>query len=336
MPDSSGLNIEEKQGQENALALFLMLSGSLLMAWYNYGPRALLLTAVCIFTAVVSDFAGLLFVKSRKRKVYDFSSALTGLLIALMLPANFPLAMAAMGTIFAIVVGKLPFGGTKGELLTPAAAGLAFLSVSQPVALFDYPKVLEHSGLFTADGNGLLPGGESLAAMLKIGDSMRLNSINILKLLTGAFPGPMGTGCIVVLLAGAVYLVFKKPAALLNSLGMLTSAALFAALFPRVLTGRLSSVIFELMAGALIFSAFFLITDETTSPTKGLHRFIYGAFTGFFTMLLRYFGVFQEGVWFAVLVSNAAWVVFSSPRPTFEEPQIQPVNPSELGGNKDV
>ncbi|HOO26649.1 MAG TPA: RnfABCDGE type electron transport complex subunit D, partial [Clostridiales bacterium] len=79
MPDSSGLNIEEKQSQENSLTLFLMLSGAVLMAWYNYGPKALLLAAVCILTAVVSDFAGLLLVKSRKRKVYDLSAALTGL-----------------------------------------------------------------------------------------------------------------------------------------------------------------------------------------------------------------------------------------------------------------
>ncbi|NLP47402.1 MAG: RnfABCDGE type electron transport complex subunit D [Clostridiales bacterium] len=334
MPTATVNFIDEKQSRQNSLSLALMLLGSLAMAWYNYGPRALALTAVCIAGTTISDFAGLLIVKSRKREVYDFSAPLTGLLIALMLPADFPFSFALMGCVFAVIVAKLPFGGVKGELLNPAAAGLAFLSVSRPVALFAYPKVIDHTGVFSAK-EGLAAGGESLASMLQLGDSMRLNHINFFKLLTGAFPGPMGTGCIIVLLAGGFYFIFRQPEALLNFFGMITAGAALSFLFPRVLTGRLSSLVFELMSGAFIFAALFLITDQASSPVKKTHRFLYGAFAGGLAMALRYFGVFEEGVWFAVLLANAGWVVFSSPRPTFEEPIAQAENSNlDQGGGQ--
>jgi len=302
----------EKQTQKNFLNMLVMLTAPSAMAWFYYGPRSLLLIAVCVGSAAVCDFLGGLIIKSKKKSVYDFSAVFTGVVIALMLPASFSFSLAAAGSAFAIIVAKLPFGSAKSAPFVPAAAGFAFMCVCWPDKVFNYPAVSAQFDLFSSSLTTAVP-GSSLAAMLQAGNSMRITPVNVLNILTGNFPGPMGTGCILILLAAAVYYLFTRPSVLLNSLGMIMSCGVMALLFPRifigkdVFTGLLSSVIFELCSGSLIFVTLFMLTDTATSPQKPLSRLLYGAFAGIICMSLRYFGIFEKEACFAVLLSNAAW-----------------------------
>ncbi len=269
------------------------------MAWYYYGGAALRLVAICMLTGTLSETAGAFFMRC-PRCLRDCNSLFIGAATALMLPADFPPLAAAAGVAFAVLAVKMPFGGTDFSPFTPVAAGYSFMCLCWPDKIFSYP-VLD-------TGTGYVK-GSSLANMLSVNTSIRPNTINVFDILTGSVPGAAGVTCIIVLLGSAVCLAFVRRRALINSAGFVAACAVMALLFPRVYSenARLVSLLMELCSGLLMFSAVFIVTDPATSPERPLHRFIYGAFAGAVCMLLRYFGKFEEGVFFAVLMANAAW-----------------------------
>ncbi len=323
----------EKQLRKYYLNLLFMLAAPALMAWYYYGARALLLLAVCTVSSAVFSVVGTMITQPRVKSPYDFSAIFTGVVIALMLPADFSLPMAVVGCAFAVIVAKMPFGSTHNSPFVPAAAGFAFLCVCWPTEVFNYPGLAGKLDLFsltTVEGVA----GSSLSAMLRAGNSIRLSSpINVLHILTGSIPGPMGTGVILILLAAAFYFLFTRPSALLNTLGFLFACGAVALIFPRVWvdvdkeslpmffktlfsgdiktladSSRLTSVFLELFSGSLVFVSLFLITADTAeSPQKPLPRLLYGIFTGLLCMVLRHFGAYEQGACFAILLANAVW-----------------------------
>lgn len=306
------------------------------MAGYYYGVRAVMLLAVCMASSAAFDFVGVALTQPRTKPPYDFSAIFIGAAIALMLPASFSYSLAVVGCAFAVIVAKIPFGTAHNAPFVPAAAGFAFLCVCWPTEVFNYPEIGAKLSLLTPNPS-FVTAGSSLTAMLQAGNAMRLSSINVLHLLTGSLPGPMGTGAILVLLAAAFYFLFTRPSALLSTLGFLLACGAVALIFPRVKSYSLlslllergsqsfmllergelfsllarrsfSSLMLELCSGSLVFVGLFLLTADTAqSPKKPLPRLLYGVFTGFVCMLLRHFGVFEEGACFAVLLANAVW-----------------------------
>ena len=281
--------------------LLTMLALPTLSAWYFYGTRALLLVCISIITCVLCELAGRKILK-QPHTVADLSAIVTGIVIALMLPANAPWWMPVYGGIFAIVVAKLPFGSTEKLPFSPAAASLAFLTICFPDIIFAYPKVSAASAAL-ASTNGV-----SLASMLAQNTSVSLGSVKAIDIFVGNFPGAMGTGSIIVLIGSAIYMLIRRPNLSTTAAGFIAGAALMAICFPRV-TNRFSSLVLELCAGYMIFAALFLITENSTQPKKPLSRLLYGASAGIACMLMRRFGTFEECSCFAVLIINAAWPV---------------------------
>ena len=259
--------------------------------------------AAGVLGAVVCEAAGGLIKKTGKPSLADLNAVFTGAVIAMMLPANAPATLAAAGGAFAVAVAKLPFGSTRNSPFIPAAAGFAFLCVCWPQAVFSYPALPEAGRALGAAS----PAGVSVAAMLKENISLRLNDLSRFDLLIGNIPGPMGTGSILILAASAVYFLFRRPSSLLNTLGFIGGCAAMALLFPRVLTGRAASLTMELCSGSLVFAAVFLVTDLSLSPKKAVHRFLFGLTAGVLCMLTRYFGAYEEGVCFALMLASAVW-----------------------------
>jgi len=309
----------DKQNQRFFGGMLIMLAAPAVMACYFYGLRAFFLLTVSILSAVLCEALGGLIMRSKKNALFDLNAVFTGTVIALMLPASAPVFLAATGSAFAIIVAKIPFGGAKGAPFVPAAAGFAFLCVCWPGEVFNYPIVSANFGAVITTGAHMVS-GTSIGSMLHAGNSMRLNIITVFDIISGNIPGPMGAGSILVLLAASAYLLFTRPTALLNTLGFILSCAAMSLLFPRVFTGRLSSVFLELCSGMLVFAALFLLPDPATSPQKSnLHRLYYGIFSGVLCMLMRYFGAFEEGVCFALLLSNASWPFAEKQLEKFEE-----------------
>lgn len=282
----------------------IMLIAPCVMAWYYCGERALTVLLVSVASAVFCDLIGGLLLYN-ELTVRDLCAVFTGASIALMMPSTVPYYIPAVASAFAIVIVKLPLGGALKAPVIPAAAGFAFACVCFSAEVFSYPPA-------ATSASGQFVSGVSLAAMLQKSSSMHLDLISSFDILSGSVSGAMGTGCAIVLIGCAVYLVFRRPHAAINTGGFLLSCCVMALAFPRVNTGRLSSLILELCSGTLLFAAVFFITDPATSPKSPFHRFFYGIYAGVLTMLMRYFGVYEEGVCFAVILANCSWSLIAS------------------------
>jgi len=314
----------------NLVSLLLTLP-LLLVSVYYYGAQVLRTAVVAALVACVCEFlAGRLIL--RKPAGDDWNAIVTGIWIALMLPAEFAptnnvALYAAIGSAFAILVVKIPFGGTMHVPFTPAAAGFSFLAVCFPQKIFAYlPSVL-------------VPPiqNSSLAAMLQQGRSA-LEGRQLSSIMLGNVVGPMGTSVIFLIAAILIAQLFIKErhGAVLVSVGFIAAAAVLAFIYPRV-TGdvwqpnssffqslielfpmslgptfrtRLVSVGMEMCAGSLLFAAVFLLPDPAIMPGRWYMRLAWGAMAAVLCMLLRFLGSFEEGVCFAVLLADAFLPLF--------------------------
>ncbi len=271
------------------------------MACFFYGPRAAALGILSVLVCFVSD---LLCQKLAGRKigVIDLSPVVTGLIIPLLLPASIPYSIVVVADLFAILVIKQPFGGLGQNIFNPAAGGLAFVTITWPNLVFRYTAPFEKLPLFGEITARLVA---SPAYQLKMGG---IPYRDFTDMLFGNFPGPMGATNILVLATCLIFLVVRKSANGKAALAFLGTVTVFAFVFPRIDGARLQSVFYELCSGILLFGVVFFLNDPATSPKREASKIIYAAIAGAVTMLYRYFGGFEEGMVFAILLMNAfAW-----------------------------
>lgn len=284
-----------------SLDLLAMLALPAISAWYFYGTGAIKLIFVSVIVCVLCEYLGRKLLR-QSSTVADLSAVTTGIIIALMLPANAPIWIPAIGGAFAIIVAKLPFGSVEKLPFSPAAASVAFLTICYPDIIFNYPKISAVSAALSNTSSS------SLASMLARNTSVSLGSVKAIDIFIGNFPGAMGTGCIIILIGSAIYMLIRRTQLFITASGFLTGAALAAICVPRI-TNRFSSLVFELCAGYIIFAALFLITEKGNQPAHPLSRLLYGFTAGAGCMLMRRFGAFEECSCFAVLIISAAWPV---------------------------
>ncbi len=279
----------------------IMLLAPCYMALHYYGIRSLLVIAVSVVAALVTEaFAGLLV--NKKIRIGNPGCIFTGAAIALMMPVNVPLYVPVFASFFAVAVVMTPFGGYKNAPFVPAAAGFAFASVCFKEQVFSYAVGTQDSVF----------GAESLGSMLAKGSSVHIGTANVFDILIGNVAGPMGTGCILLMLACAAYLLVKRPSSLLSTVGFIGACVIFIVAFPRVSASLRSNLIPELCSGSLMFAAVFLITDPVTLPKKNLNKTVYGALCGLLCMAMRRMGAYEETVCFAVILANALRPIFDS------------------------
>lgn len=267
-----------------------------------FGMRALLVTLVCVAAAVAAEWAcGM--VLYHRNTVKDLSSVVTGLLLALTLPATVPYWVAAVGSVFAIVVVKGLCGGLGKNVFNPALGARAFLVLLWPVYMvrFVAPGAVDGVASATPLHHMVMPAlpEESLGQMF-----------------LGNIGGCIGEVCTLALLIGGAYLLYKGvislriPAAYLGTVAVLT--LVFAKGDNAVLW-----MLYNLLGGGVVLGAIFMATDYATSPVTPKGQMIYGIGCGVLTVIFRYFGLFPEGVTYAILLMNAcAWAIdrYTAPR----------------------
>lgn len=290
-------NKEIKQNTPKVSGLYgdylVMLAAPCVLSLVYYGRRALAVIAVGVLSAVISDMIFCLFLK-RKFLLKDLSNIFIGAAIAVMMPAGIPLYVPAVASIFAVVVAKVPFGGSLRAPFVPAASGFAFASVCFKEQIFDY-------AYNSADK---MLGSGSIGSLLLKGSAVHLNAVNFFDIVSGNVAGPMGTGCGLLMIACGIVLLIRRKGALLAPIGFIGFCILWSALFPRVNASAVTSVVMEFSAGSLLFAAVFLLTDYSTQPQRYLTRIFYGAVCGFLCMLMRRVGTYEESVCFAILLAN--------------------------------
>ena len=259
-----------------------------------FGPRAALLCVISVLTCVAAE---LVYEKLLHRPVTvrDGSAAVTGLLLGMNLPYTMPIPMLIVADLFAMIIVKQLFGGLGKNIVNPALAARVFLFMSFPGAMASFPARADLS----------LPYADAVAtatplSALKTGAPL---SDTVLDLFLGTVGGCIGEVSALLLLLGGIYLLCRRVITWHIPVSYLGTVALLTLLFPRA-GGRLDSMLIELCAGGLILGAFFMATDYVTSPVTRTGRLIYGVLCGLFTVLIRYFGAYAEGVSFAILIAN--------------------------------
>lgn len=294
--------------------ILLLLFAPTVMAWYYYGSRDLWLITISVLTSILTELAVTKIIKS-KPCIQDLSSIVTAVSIALCLPASSNWWLPVIAVIFAIAVVKLPFGNSRNLMFLPAAAGLAFVTICFPDQVFAYPVIsqnVENIAIFGTEG---FVKGDSIAFMLSQGNSIGINIINYIDLAVGNVSGPMGATCVIAMVGGLIYTLFRRPKSAVISVSFLLTCGIYAFLFPRITTDRVISVIMELSGGLLFFSAIIFITNETIAPKRFISRVFYGVFGGIIAMLLRTFSPLEDSTAFAVLLMNSIASVFDSKLP---------------------
>lgn len=269
---------------------------------YYFGIRALTVIVVTVLACVLSEH---LYCKVMKQPstIGDYSAVVTGLLLAYNLPSDFPIWMAVIGGIFAIVVVKMLFGGLGQNIMNPALAARVFLLISFPVRMTSFaidkitnPTVMDYiqKGYSVVDGVS----GATPLAVLKAGEN-----IDIVGRLVGYTGGTIGETSVIAILLGAAYLVIRKVISLKIPVSIILSLAVFVLLFG----GRGFDVNFMLghiIGGGLLLGAFFMATDYVTCPVTTKGQLIFGISIGLLTGLYRIFGSSTEGLSYAIIFCN--------------------------------
>jgi electron transport complex protein RnfD len=273
---------------------------------FYYGFRALTLTATSVLSCIVFEYLYRR-ILGKSNSIGDLSAVITGMITAFCMPVTVPLWFPVVGGFFSIVIVKQLFGGLGRNIFNPAAAAVCMLTVTWPGVMSVFPLPTSSSPLSAFATPQNFETGRTVLAALKSG---QLPDNNISDLLFGYTPGNFGTAAILVIAIAAFVLLYRRIISFHIPVAFLGTVAAAALIFPRCPSGRLDSVMYELMSGSLLFIAVFVATDPVTSPVTHTGRVLYGICCGLLTVLMRYFGIFPEGAIFAVLLVNPFVLVF--------------------------
>lgn len=277
------------------LDVILALLPALAAAIWLFGSRAAVLTAVCVGTAVLAEWLSRKAMK-RPNTIGDLSAVVTGLLLALNLPATLPLWMAAVGSVIAIVVVKQMFGGIGQNFVNPALTARIILMVSFPTAMARWVAPFEHA--WSADA---VTQATPMASLAAGGNAVSDSLPSLSQMLFGLHGGSMGEVCSLALLLGGAYLLIRRVISPIIPVAYLGTVALWMLAAGH---GDLSFVAYELLGGGLLLGAIFMATDYTTSPITAKGKWIFGIGCGIITSVIRLYGSLPEGVSFSIILMN--------------------------------
>ena len=280
------------------IALIPALAGSV----FFFGLRALMVVLVSVSACLFFEW-GWSKVMKRHCMTYDLSAVVTGVLLAFVCPPTIPYWMIVVGAGFAIILVKMLFGGIGKNIVNPALAARAFM-FSWPAAMSTWVKVgwENQPGLLsTADA---VTAATPLAAM----HQGQLPADSLLNAFLGNIGGCIGETSVVLLLLGFVYLLVRKVLTWRIPVTFVGTVAVLALIFPQG-NDPLLWCGYQLCSGGLMLGAIFMATDYVTSPITRLGQIVYGVGCGVLTVLIRYFGGYNEGVSYAILIMNCCVVL---------------------------
>ena len=283
------------------LDVVIGLTPAALVGCFVLGWRSLTVILMSMACAVLTEWAYSLVTKKRNT-LPDCSALVTGMLFALTLPSTVPYYVVILGSTFAILFVKLLCGGLGQNIFNPARAARAFMLLLFPAALTRYP-VLGVDGVTAATPlhHMVMPA---------------LPEESILDMFLGNCPGSIGEISALALLLGGAWLIYRKVISIRIPAAYLGTVAVLTLIFSK--TGNpVSWMLYQLFSGGVMLGAIFMATDYATSPVTPNGQLVYGIGCGALTVFFRYFGLFPEGVTYAILLMDAfVWVIdrYTSPR----------------------
>jgi electron transport complex protein RnfD len=282
---------------KNMTGVIIALVPALLVGFYFFGLGALIVTLTAVVSCVLFEYLIQRFLLKGETTIMDGSAALTGLLLALNLPSNIPVWMIIAGSLVAIGIAKMTFGGLGNNPFNPALVGRVFMLISFPVEMTSWPRPVPFSTAYLDAETAATP-----LAMMK-GHFGELP--DTLNLFLGNMGGSMGEVSAIAILIGLAYLLYKKIISWHIPVSILATVFIFTAILNWIHPEAYASPVAHLFTGGLMLGAVFMATDYVTSPMNTRGMLVYGVGIGIITVLIRVFGAYPEGVSFAILIMNA-------------------------------
>ena len=272
--------------------VMIALTPALAVGVSRFGMDALILTLVCMASAVAAEWVYGKLTKSRNTTV-DGSALVTGMLLAMTLPHTCPIWLGAAGSVFAIVFVKCLCGGLGQNIFNPALAARAAMMLCYPVGLTRYMDI----------------DGVTAATPLHHMVMPALPEETLAQMFLGNCPGSIGEISALALLVGGAYLVYRKVISLRIPVAYLGTLAVLTLVFSKT-DAPVIWMLYSLCSGGVMLGAIFMATDYATSPATPMGQIVYGIGCGALTVFFRYFGLFPEGVTYAILLMNAfVWFI---------------------------
>lgn len=286
--------------------VLIALAPAVLVSLLFYGWNFFMLLMVSVATCIACEFVIENYLLGKDIPSIS-ATCLTGVLLALNLPPAAPWWVAFLGSIAAIGIAKMCFGGLGQNIFNPAIFGRVFLLVSFPAVMTTWAAPAGWLGVDAFSGATPLAAiNEGLRQGIPASQIIADNNLSGWHMLFARAGGSAGEISALALILGFVYLLVKKvirphiPLAILGTVVVLTS------IFSLINSDQFTGPLFNLFTGGLLLGAIFMATDYVTSPMAPLGMIIYGVLIGLLTVLIRYFGSYPEGVSFAILLGNMA------------------------------
>ena len=277
---------------------------ALIASFMVFGIGALIVTVTAVASCMLFEWLISRFLLGRERSTLgDGSAIITGMLLAFNLPSNIPLYQIVMGSLVAIGIGKMVFGGLGNNPFNPALVGRVFMLISFPTRMTSWPE--PHQLLSYTDATtcatplnliGQISGGNAAAA-----DSLP----SVWNLFLGNTAGCIGEVSALALLIGVIILLCKKVITWHIPVSILATVAVLTGIMWIVNPDLYVNPLYHLCSGGLMLGACFMATDYVTSPMTHKGMVWYGIGIGFLTVIIRFFGSYPEGMSFAILIMNA-------------------------------
>lgn len=276
--------------------VLIALTPAALAGIYFFGFKALLIIILSIASCVFFEGA---YQKITKQPITitDLSAAVTGLLLAMNLPASSPFWLPVVGGFFAIVIAKQLFGGLGQNFINPALAARAFLLASYPTQMTNFT---EPTGLFSsAEAVSAATPLTLVKELAKEGKIQELTQSDFINALIGNIGGCIGETCAIFLILGGIYLIYRKVISWRIPVTYILTVFILTLIFGRM-------PVYEILIGGLMLGAFFMATDYSSSPVTPTGQFIMGFGCGLLTAIIRVYGGYPEGVSYSILLMNLA------------------------------
>ena len=265
-----------------------------------YGWAELLVLGVSVASCVMLEYLITKYMLKKTCTICDYSAVVTGILLALNLPASTPWWVVFIGAVVAIGVAKMTFGGLGQNLFNPAIVGRVFLLISFPTYMTDWTRTKGFIGSAIDGFSGATPLG-----VVKEGGIAAIEGLDYMDMLFVNIGGSAGELSAIALIAGFIYLLARRVIRPYITLSILATVAIFSGIFWAINPAEFTDPVFNLLTGGILLGSIFMATDYVTSPMSNLGGVVFGIGIGLITMLIRYFGAYPEGMSFAILIMNS-------------------------------
>jgi len=287
--------------------VIIALLPALAFSIYFFGMGAIYVTLTAVVSCVAFEWLIQKYLLKQEPSVSDGSAILTGLLLAFNVPTNLPVWIIIIGSLVAIGIGKMSFGGLGNNPFNPALVGRVFLLISFPVQMTSWPVPNGFNTGYTDAVTGATPLGVMKEGIDK-GDAVSDIMSQIpshMEMFYGHMGGSMGEIAALALLIGFAYLLIRKVITWHIPVSIIATITVFTGILWLINPESNADPLFHLLTGGVLLGAIYMATDYVTSPMSVRGMWVYGIGIGVITVLIRVFGAYPEGVSFAILIMNA-------------------------------